>query len=72
MIIVNMPLKRDVVKGVAEKFDEEGHKFTFIKEEGIKLFYEDVNTNEEEGATLLKKAIKKELGPAFFFNVEVK
>ncbi len=72
MIIVNMPLKRDVVKDLISELQVEGHDFTFVKEEGIKLHYEDTNADHAAGAKVIKEAIKAKLGGAFYFNVEVK
>ncbi len=72
MIIVNMPLKRDVVKDLISTLQVEGHEFSLVKEEGIKLYYEDTNADYAAGAKEIKNAIKEKLGGAFYFNVEVK
>ncbi len=72
MIIVNMPLKRDVVKNLINELQVEGHEFSLVKEEGIKLHYDDTNADHAAGAKVIKDAIKESLGGAFYFNVEVK
>ncbi|MFV0479901.1 MAG: hypothetical protein ACK5LZ_04960 [Anaerorhabdus sp.] len=72
MIIVNMPLKREDVKALAPNVGDDTHRFTFIKEDGMKLYFEDTHEDEVAGAKILKEAIKEKLGSAFYFNVEIK
>lgn len=69
MITVNLPLKRKEVKEFIAGLTIEGHEYTFVKEEGIKLLYTDSNPDGSAGAAALKKALKDHLGPAFYFNV---
>ncbi len=71
MIIVNMPLKREHVKALVLSIQEDNHTFTFVKEEGIKLYFEDSLGDDQTGSQIIKSAIKKDLGGGFYFNVEV-
>lgn len=71
MIIVNMPLKREHVKALILNIQDEHHAFQFIKEAGIKLYFEDTKGDEVEGMKLIKSTIKEDLGGGFYFNVEV-
>lgn len=72
MIIINMPLKRDVVKELVSGLSVDGHEFTFVKEEGIKLYFEDSNADQAAGIKVVKNLLKEKLGGGFYFNVEGK
>lgn len=68
MIIVNSPLMRKQIRELLENVDEP--KYTFIKEDGIKIYFETDLEDNEEAAAIAKKTIKSSsFGSALMFKV---
>ena len=69
MLIINSPIMQDkIIKIVSEL---EVPKCTFVKKDGIKIYFETTHENKEEAATLIKAAIKKDpIASAIMFNVK--
>lgn len=69
MIIVNSPLMQKKIQELLEGMDSP--KYTFIKKEGIKAYYETDMEDEEAAATIAKKAIKStDFGSALILKVK--
>lgn len=70
MIRVHAPLKREAIKALLSGQTIDGHTFSFIKEDGMKLYFSS-SEDEQKAVSVAKKAIKStEYGPALFFMVE--
>lgn len=66
MIILSLTLKKEeMLAKIVEQFNVE-----ITEKSGIKTYFK--SDNEVEDALKIKNLIKKELGHAVFFNVEVK
>lgn len=72
MIVVGMPLKRDEVKIKIDNLTLDEITFVVEKEEGINLLVSSNCADENHASSILKKYLKDDLGPAFFFSVSVK
>lgn len=69
MIIVNSPIMQDKIIKIVEALEEP--KFTFIKKDGIKIYFETEFEDKDKAAALIKAAIKKDpMGSAIMFNVK--
>lgn len=68
MITIYSPVMADQIKEVVENIDEP--KYTFIKKEGMRLFFEVDIEDEEAAAAQAKSAIKAtSFGKAIMFKV---
>ena len=69
MIIVNSPIMQEKIIKIVEAMDEP--KCTFVKKDGIKIYFETEFEDKEKAAALIKAAIKKDpMGSAIMFNVK--
>lgn len=69
MIIVNSPLMQKQIQQILEEMEEPN--YTFVKKDGIKLYFETNMEDKEEAATIAKKAIKSsDFGSALMFKVK--
>lgn len=71
MIIVNCALRQDDIVSIVENIEVENEKvFKFVKKQGLQIHFDCNISNQQEGVTVVKQAIKNtELGKALFFNV---
>lgn len=66
MIKIALPMKQDFIIEVLE----ETKQFTFVKKEGINLFFNTVIADEEDAIKLAKSTIKATpTGSVLYFNV---
>lgn len=71
MVVVNSGIMQDKIKSIVENCKD--YEFTYVKKEGIQLFFE-VNTSDEEAAAVAaKKAIKADsIGKTLLVSVSVR
>lgn len=71
MIVVHLPLKREYVIQLLNGKTIQGNRFTFVKEERIKLYFE-VTGDPEKAVKTIKEEIKNSpYGNILFFNVSI-
>lgn len=69
MIIVNSPIMQKQIQTIVEGLDNP--KSTFVKKDGIKLYFEVDMEDKEEACKLIKAAIKKDpMAGAIMFTVK--
>lgn len=69
MIIVNSPIMQDKIIKILEGMDSPS--YTFIKKDGIRIYFETSLEDKEEACKLAKKEIKKDpMGSAIMFTVK--
>lgn len=72
MIFVQSPLKRDYIKELIDGQTIDGATFTFVKIEGMKIYFSVDGVDPEKGAAIAKSVVKKsDLGSALYFTVGV-
>lgn len=71
MLIINSALKKDyIIELLDHKTIDQAH-FTYVRTEGMKLFFEVQGTDLPSAVKIAKTTIKKsELGSALFFLVD--
>lgn len=70
MIVVNTGIMQDKIKKIVESCPD--YHYSFIKKEGIKLYFEVDTDNEEDAAIKAKKAIKDDsIGKTLLVSVKV-
>ncbi|CAM3639290.1 hypothetical protein ERUR111494_04545 [Erysipelothrix urinaevulpis] len=68
-IIINSPIMQDKVQKIVEAI--ESPKFTFVKKEGIKLYFETDAEDVEAACKLVKAEIKSDpIAGAIMFTVK--
>lgn len=67
MIIVNSPLMHDKIKNQLELNDEPS--YTFVKKEGIRLYFETDADNDDVAVSTAKKVIKEKVSDVIMFKV---
>ncbi|WP_240915931.1 hypothetical protein [Erysipelothrix sp. HDW6C] len=69
MIIVNSPIMQSKIQIIVEAI--ENPKFTFVKKDGIKLYFETDAEDKEAACRLVKAEIKKDpMASAIMFTVK--
>lgn len=69
MIIVNSPIMQEKVKAIVEAI--ESPKFTFVKKEGIKIYFDVDSEDKDAACSIAKAAIKKDpIGGTIMFSVK--
>lgn len=69
MIIVNSPIMQKQIQAIVEKIEDP--KFTFIKKDGIRLYFETEFEDKEAACKLVKAAIKNDpMGGALLITVK--
>ncbi|GAB2026583.1 hypothetical protein [Lactovum odontotermitis] len=67
MIRINLAQEQEEMKAVLEE-----HGYTFVKKEGIRLYFETPDGDDEKAQTEAKQIIKATPhGPVLYFNVEI-
>lgn len=72
MIVVSMPQKREEVKTFIDGLTIDDYTFKVEGIMGLNINVSEINGKEQESFRLLKSAISKHIGPAYFFGVSVK
>lgn len=70
MIVVNVAVKQEEIKNAIESIPEP--KFTFVKKDRLKLYFECDNTDNSKAAAIVKRTIKE--NPSFsaiFFSIDI-
>ncbi len=69
MIIVNSPIMQKQIQKIVEGL--ESPKFTFLKKDGIRLYFETDYEDKEEACKIVKAAIKNDpMGGALLVTVK--
>lgn len=69
MIIVNSPIMQKKIQTIVESI--ESPKFTFVKIDGIKIYFETEEEDKEAACKIVKAAIKKDpIGSAIVLTVK--
>ncbi len=69
MIIVNSPIMQDKIIKILEAV--ESPKFTFVKKDGIKIYFETELEDRDEACKIATKEIKKDpIASAIMFKVK--
>ena len=72
MILLNAPIQQDKIIDTLTHYSEDGVSYTFVKKDGMKLYFETTADNEEEAAQLAKKIIKgTDYGSVLYFQATV-
>jgi len=71
MLIVNSALKKDYIIALLDHQTLDGATFTYVKTDGMKLYFEVTGIDMPSAVKIAKTTIKKsELGSALFFLVD--
>lgn len=71
MVVVNSGIMQDKIKSIVENYKD--YEFTYVKKEGIQLFFEVNTSDEEAAAAAAKKAIKADsVGKTLLVSVSVR
>lgn len=69
MIKVSSALKQDEIVELLNAYDEDGLEFSFVRKEGIALYFETNAADLEEAASKVKALIKSQpWGPVLYFQ----
>lgn len=69
MIIVNSPIMQDKIIEIVESINSP--RFTFVKKDGIKIYFDTEYNNLDEACTIVKNEIKKDsMASAIMFTVK--
>lgn len=70
MVVINSGIMQDKIKNIVESCKD--YEFTFVKKEGIKLYFDAHTDDEDSAAAAAKKAIKADsVGKTLLVSVSV-
>jgi len=71
MLIINSALKKDYIIALLDQQTIDQASFTYVKTDGMKLYFNVTGTDMPSAVKIAKTTIKKsELGSALFFLVD--